>query len=76
MDKLAVVRLDQFSFPEEEQNDRFLYITDTHRLVVLVENQHLAAQPPRAYSILNTEDLSLLSITVINVFELDKYFKI
>ena len=41
---LAIVRLDEFSLTEVKQNDRLLDVTDTHRLIVLVEDEYLTAQ--------------------------------
>jgi len=42
-DALGFVRLDQFGFTKPKEDDRFFDIADAHRLVVLVEDEHLAA---------------------------------
>ena len=44
MDLSSVVRLDEFSLSKIEQDDRFLDITHAHRLVILIEYEHLAAE--------------------------------
>jgi hypothetical protein len=40
---LAVMRLDQFCFAEPQENDRFLYVANAHRLVILIQDEHLTA---------------------------------
>lgn len=39
---VTVGSCDQFSFPEVEKNDGFFDIADTERLVIVIENEHLA----------------------------------
>ena len=44
-EQLAGVSFDQFCLSEKKENNGFLHVTDTHRFVVLVQDQDLTVQP-------------------------------
>lgn len=58
---LTLMCLDEFRFPKVQQHDRFLHIANRHRLIILIEDEHLAVEgTPQTMLIVITED-SILS---------------
>ena len=54
-----LARFDEFGLTEEEEDNCFLGIADAHRLIVLIEDEHFAAQlTVRMWYVVRTEDLA------------------
>jgi len=57
VDAPILPRFDQLRLAKEEKDDGFLCIANAHRLVILIEDEHFAAQlAARMWDIVRTED--------------------
>ena len=66
---LTVVGFNQFCLSKIEKDDSFLNITHTHRLIILVEDEHFAAEYAiRSGYIMRTEDFNTSFVIFVSEF--------